>query len=151
MAGAGIGGLTAAVALHRRGWHVTVCERAPEPPPPAPASASHSTPCAPSTPPAAPYPPRWCLRRSDGTWLVPDVTADMTARYGMPSIAVPRPAFTAALPGPVRYRHPGDPPCPPSRRTAVGSRRGPDVAARTGRCGRAGRVGPRLALPPVLH
>lgn len=27
--GAGIGGLTAAVALHRRGWEVTVCERAP--------------------------------------------------------------------------------------------------------------------------
>ncbi|MEV3988193.1 FAD-dependent monooxygenase [Streptomyces sp. NPDC049837] len=27
--GSGIGGLTAAVALHRRGWHVTVLERAP--------------------------------------------------------------------------------------------------------------------------
>ncbi len=27
--GAGIGGMTAAVALHRRGWTVTVCERAP--------------------------------------------------------------------------------------------------------------------------
>ncbi|RSS98175.1 FAD-dependent oxidoreductase, partial [Streptomyces sp. WAC05950] len=32
VAGAGIGGLTAAIALHRRGWRVTVCERAPEPP-----------------------------------------------------------------------------------------------------------------------
>ncbi|MDX3541077.1 FAD-dependent oxidoreductase, partial [Streptomyces sp. MB09-01] len=32
VAGAGIGGLTAALALHRRGWRVTVCERAPEPP-----------------------------------------------------------------------------------------------------------------------
>ncbi|BCJ56751.1 FAD-dependent monooxygenase [Micromonospora endophytica] len=31
VAGAGIGGLAAAVALHRRGWRVTVLERAPEP------------------------------------------------------------------------------------------------------------------------
>jgi len=29
VAGAGIGGLTAAVALRRRGWDVTVLERAP--------------------------------------------------------------------------------------------------------------------------
>ena len=29
IAGAGIGGLTAAVALRRRGWDVTVAERAP--------------------------------------------------------------------------------------------------------------------------
>ncbi|MDX6764909.1 FAD-dependent oxidoreductase, partial [Streptomyces sp. F8] len=31
VAGAGIGGLTAALALHRKGWRVTVCERAPGP------------------------------------------------------------------------------------------------------------------------
>ncbi|MFB7268673.1 FAD-dependent monooxygenase, partial [Streptomyces nojiriensis] len=31
VAGAGIGGLTAAVALHRHGWRVTVCERAAGP------------------------------------------------------------------------------------------------------------------------
>ena len=31
VAGAGIGGLAAALALHRRGWRVTVLERAPEP------------------------------------------------------------------------------------------------------------------------
>lgn len=30
IAGAGLGGLTAAVALHQQGWAVTVCERAPE-------------------------------------------------------------------------------------------------------------------------
>lgn len=30
IAGAGLGGLTAAVALHQQGWSVTVCERAPE-------------------------------------------------------------------------------------------------------------------------
>ncbi|NEE50525.1 NAD(P)-binding protein, partial [Streptomyces sp. SID8455] len=29
VAGGGIGGLAAAVALNRRGWRVTVCERAP--------------------------------------------------------------------------------------------------------------------------
>ncbi|MEU3726511.1 FAD-dependent oxidoreductase, partial [Streptomyces sp. NPDC031705] len=31
IAGAGIGGLTAALALHRQGWRVTVCERAAGP------------------------------------------------------------------------------------------------------------------------
>jgi len=30
IAGAGIGGLTAAAALVRRGWRVTVCEQAPQ-------------------------------------------------------------------------------------------------------------------------
>ena len=30
IAGAGLGGLTAAVALHQQGWSVTVCERASE-------------------------------------------------------------------------------------------------------------------------
>ncbi|NGM16323.1 FAD-dependent oxidoreductase, partial [Verrucosispora sioxanthis] len=31
VAGAGIGGLAAALALHRRGWRVTVLEQAPQP------------------------------------------------------------------------------------------------------------------------
>lgn len=37
------------------------------------------------------------VRRSDGRWLTRTATADMAARYGTPPIAVPRPAFTAAL------------------------------------------------------
>jgi 2-polyprenyl-6-methoxyphenol hydroxylase-like FAD-dependent oxidoreductase len=37
------------------------------------------------------------LRRSDGQWLTRSGTADMAARYGIPPIAVPRPAFTTAL------------------------------------------------------
>lgn len=114
--GAGIGGLTAAVALHRRGWRVTVCERAPEPP-----ATGAGIGLAPNALRAldalgvdAAYavgsavPATMGLRRSGGRWLVREATADMTARYGMPPIAVARPAFTAALaaalpPGAVRY------------------------------------------------
>ncbi|MFD9357166.1 FAD-dependent monooxygenase [Streptomyces sp. NPDC060031] len=105
VAGAGIGGLTAALALHRRGWHVTVCERAPEPPATgagiglAPnalraldaigVDAAHAA--------GSAIPATMGVRRSGGQWLTRTGTADMAARYGMPPIAVPRPAFTAAL------------------------------------------------------
>lgn len=105
VAGAGIGGLTAALALHRRGWRVTVCERAPRLPVTgagiglAPnalraldaigVDAAHA---AGSAVPAA-----MGVRRSDGRWLTRVATADMAAHYGMAPIAVPRPAFTAAL------------------------------------------------------
>lgn len=116
VAGAGIGGLTAALALHRRGWQVTVCERAPEPPTTgagiglAPnalraldaigSDAAHAV--------GSAVPATMGVRRSDGQWLTRVDTADMAARYGMPPIAVPRPAFTAALaaalsPEAVRY------------------------------------------------
>ncbi|MER5935491.1 FAD-dependent monooxygenase [Streptomyces sp. NPDC002054] len=116
VAGAGIGGLTAAIALHRRGWRVTVCERAPEPPATgagiglAPnalralqaigVDAAHAA--------GSAVPATMGLRRSDGRWLTRTDTADMAARYGMAPIAVPRPAFTAALaaalpPGTLRY------------------------------------------------
>ncbi|MGI5400486.1 FAD-dependent oxidoreductase [Streptomyces sp. CA-135486] len=103
--GAGIGGLTAAIALHRRGWHVTVCERAPEPPTTgagiglAPNAlraldtvdidAAHAA--------GSAVPTTMGLRRSDGQWLTRTDTADMAARYGMPPIAVPRPALAAVL------------------------------------------------------
>ncbi|MGW5640356.1 FAD-dependent oxidoreductase, partial [Streptomyces sp. NPDC003832] len=114
--GAGIGGLTAAVALHRRGWRVTVCERAPEPP-----ATGAGIGLAPNTLRAldaigldAAYaagkavPATMGLRRSDGTWLVRETTAGMAERYGIPPIAVARPAFTAAIaaalpPGALRH------------------------------------------------
>ncbi|MFJ3925194.1 FAD-dependent monooxygenase [Streptomyces sp. NPDC090022] len=116
VAGAGIGGLTAAVALHRRGWHVTVCERAPEPP-----VTGAGIGLAPNALRAldvigvdaaravgSAVPAAMGLRRTDGRWLVRTPTADMAARYGIAPIAVPRPAFTAALaaalpPGTLRY------------------------------------------------
>ncbi|MEV8588949.1 FAD-dependent monooxygenase [Streptomyces sp. NPDC051180] len=103
--GAGIGGLTAAVALHRRGWHVTVCEAAPAAPVTgagiglAPnalralrAVGVDVTPATGGAVPAA-----MGVRRPDGRWLTRTATADMAARYGMPPIAVPRPALTVAL------------------------------------------------------
>ncbi|MGP3683568.1 FAD-dependent monooxygenase [Streptomyces sp. IBSNAI002] len=105
VAGAGIGGLTAAIALHRRGWHVTVCERAPELPatgagiglaPNALRALDHIGADAAYAAGSA-VPTTMGLRRSDGRWLTRAGTADMAARYGLPPIAVPRPAFTAAL------------------------------------------------------
>ncbi|MER6678318.1 FAD-dependent oxidoreductase [Streptomyces sp. NPDC000983] len=114
--GAGIGGLTAAVALHRRGWRVTVCERAPQPP-----ATGAGIGLAPNALRAldaigldAAYaagkavPATMGLRRSDGTWLVRETTAGMAERYGIPPIAVARPAFTAAIaaalpPGALRH------------------------------------------------
>ncbi|NXY98904.1 FAD-dependent monooxygenase [Streptomyces sp. BR123] len=115
--GAGIGGLTAANALHRRGWHVTVCERAPELP-----ATGAGIGLAPNALRAldaigvadavravgSAIPATMGVRRSDGRWLTRVATADMAARYGTAPIAVPRPAFTAALaaalpPGTVRF------------------------------------------------
>ncbi|MDK9500251.1 FAD-dependent monooxygenase [Streptomyces katrae] len=105
VAGAGIGGLAAALALHRRGWRVTVCERAPEPPVTgagiglAPnalraleaigVDAAHAA--------GGAVPGAMGVRRPDGRWLTRAATADMAARYGIPPIAVPRPVLTAAL------------------------------------------------------
>ncbi|MDJ0380372.1 FAD-dependent oxidoreductase [Streptomyces sp. G-G2] len=103
--GAGIGGLTAALALHRRGWDVTVLERAPEPP-----AAGAGIGLAPNALRAldaigvdaaralgGAVPTTMGVRRPDGLWLTRTRTADMVARYGVPPTAVPRPAFTAAL------------------------------------------------------
>ncbi|MFF3676114.1 FAD-dependent oxidoreductase [Streptomyces sp. NPDC002120] len=140
--GAGIGGLTAAIALHRRGWHVTVCERAPQPPTTgagiglAPNAlraldalgidAAHAAGTA--------VPETMGLRRFKGRWLTRTRTADMAARYGTPPIAVPRPAFTAALaaalpPQALRYGTPvtavDDAMGRPTIRTAAG----PDLTA----------------------
>ncbi|MET9963055.1 FAD-dependent monooxygenase [Streptomyces sp. NPDC006326] len=105
VAGAGIGGLTAALALHRRGWHVTVCERAPELPTtgagiglaPNALRALDAIGTDAARAAGSAIPATMGVRRSDGRWLTRTGTADMAARYGAPPIAVPRPAFTAAL------------------------------------------------------
>ncbi|GAA1245229.1 FAD-dependent monooxygenase [Kitasatospora nipponensis] len=103
--GAGIGGLAAAVALHRRGWRVTVCERAPEPTvvgagivlaPNAlrafDAIGFDVVRAAGSAAPAA-----LGLRRPDGRWLHRADTGAMTARYGSPPLAVHRATLAGAL------------------------------------------------------
>ncbi|WKD36652.1 FAD-dependent oxidoreductase [Streptomyces xanthophaeus] len=103
--GAGIGGLTTAVALHRRGWRVTVCERAPEPPvtgagiglAPNALRALAAVGVDVSRAIGGAVPQTMGVRRPDGRWLTRAGTADMAARYGMAPLAVPRPALTAAL------------------------------------------------------
>ncbi|MFE5674651.1 FAD-dependent oxidoreductase [Streptomyces erythrochromogenes] len=116
VAGAGIGGLTAALALHRRGWRVTVCERAP-----GPAAAGAGIVLAPNALRAfdaigfdigsaagRALPAAMGLRRPDGRWLSRADTAALAARYGGPPLALHRTALadalTAALPeGTVRH------------------------------------------------
>ncbi|WP_405532597.1 FAD-dependent oxidoreductase [Streptomyces avidinii] len=114
--GAGIGGLTAAVALHRRGWHVTVCERAPEPPvtgagiglAPNALRALGAIGIDVTRAVGGAVPATMGVRRPDGQWLTRVGTADMATRYGVAPLAVPRPALTATLaaalpPGALRY------------------------------------------------
>ncbi|MFG2990414.1 FAD-dependent monooxygenase [Streptomyces sp. NPDC048257] len=116
VAGAGIGGLTVAVALHRRGWRVTVCERAA-----GPAAVGAGIVLAPNAlrafdtigfdvPRAAgrTLPAAMGLRRPDGRWLSRADTAAPAARYGGPPLALHRSALAgalaAALPaGTIRY------------------------------------------------
>ncbi|MFJ7260530.1 FAD-dependent oxidoreductase [Streptomyces globosus] len=103
--GAGIGGLTAAIALHRRGWDVTVCERAPEPPAtgagiglaPNALRALDAIGVDAARAAGSAIPDTMGVRRADGRRLTGAGTAEMAARYGTAPIAVPRPAFTAAL------------------------------------------------------
>ncbi|WP_327418068.1 FAD-dependent monooxygenase [Streptomyces sp. NBC_01233] len=127
VAGAGIGGLTAAVALHRRGWRVTVCERAP-----GPTAVGAGIVLAPNALRAfdaigfditravgRAAPAAMGLRRADGRWLSRADTAALAARYGGPPLAVHRSALACALAGAlpegsVRYG------------VAVGSVDGPD-------------------------
>ncbi|MFJ7591188.1 FAD-dependent oxidoreductase [Streptomyces sp. NPDC097617] len=105
--GAGIGGLTTAVALHGRGWDVTVCERAPEPPvtgagiglAPNALRALDAVGVDVSRAVGGAVPAMMGVRRPDGRWLTRAGTAQMTARYGRAPLAVPRPALTATLAG----------------------------------------------------
>ncbi|MEW2415387.1 FAD-dependent monooxygenase [Streptomyces sp. NPDC046866] len=105
VAGAGIGGLTAAVALHRRGWRVTVCERTA-----GPSAAGAGIVLAPNALRAfdaigfdpgrvagRAVPAAMGLRRPGGRWLSRADTAALTARYGRPPLAVHRAALAAGL------------------------------------------------------
>ncbi|MEU9143307.1 FAD-dependent oxidoreductase [Streptomyces sp. NPDC048349] len=110
VAGAGIGGLSAALALHRRGWRVTVCERDP-----GPSAAGAGLVLAPNAlrafdaigfDPARAAgraaPAAMGLRRPAGGWLGRADAAALAARYGRLPLAVHRAdlaaALTAALP-----------------------------------------------------
>lgn len=105
VAGAGIGGLAAAVALHRRGWDVTVCERAT-----GPSAAGSGIVLAPNALRAfdsigfdvaratgRATPAAMDLRRPGGRLLSRADGAALTARYGRPPLAVHRTALAAAL------------------------------------------------------
>ncbi|MCB5182604.1 FAD-dependent monooxygenase [Streptomyces antimicrobicus] len=113
--GAGIGGLTAAVALHRRGWEVGVHERSADP---APGAGIVLAPNALRAFDAIGFdveratgsavPAAVGLRRPDGRWLQRARTEALTRRYGRPPLAVHRAALTAGLaaalpPGTIRY------------------------------------------------
>jgi 2-polyprenyl-6-methoxyphenol hydroxylase-like FAD-dependent oxidoreductase len=110
VAGAGIGGLAAAVALHRRGWRVTVCERAP-----ALTGVGAGIVLAPNALRALesigldlrvgagdPLPGSIGLRTPDGRWLSRSDDGAVSARYGLTARAVHRgfliDALAAALP-----------------------------------------------------
>ncbi|MET9603621.1 FAD-dependent monooxygenase [Streptomyces sp. NPDC006512] len=105
IAGGGIGGLTAALALHRRGWRVTVCERAD-----GPAALGAGIVLAPNALRAfdaigfdatraagGAVPAGMGLRRPTGAWLSRADTAGLVARYGRPPLAVHRSDLAAAL------------------------------------------------------
>ncbi|MFE9559854.1 FAD-dependent monooxygenase [Streptomyces sp. NPDC006487] len=105
VAGAGIGGLAAAVALHRRGWDVTVCERAAGPsavgagivlaPNALRAFDAMGFDAARATGPTSPA--AMDLRRPGGRLLSRADGVALAARYGRPPLAVHRTALAAAL------------------------------------------------------
>ncbi|MEU8436140.1 FAD-dependent monooxygenase [Streptomyces sp. NPDC029216] len=105
VAGAGIGGLTAALALTRQGWKVTVCERAD-----GPTAVGAGIVLAPNALRAfdaigfdpAPGAGRAAavamgLRRPGGAWLNRADPAALAARYGRAPLALHRAELTAAL------------------------------------------------------
>ncbi|MFH8801189.1 FAD-dependent monooxygenase [Streptomyces sp. NPDC017936] len=116
VAGGGVGGLAAAVALSRRGWRVTVCERAS-----ALTGAGAGIVLAPNALRALESiglgPETWAgdalpgpvgLRTPDGVWLSRSDSGALSARYGLSARAVHRgfliDALAAALPpGVVRF------------------------------------------------
>jgi 2-polyprenyl-6-methoxyphenol hydroxylase-like FAD-dependent oxidoreductase len=103
--GAGIGGLTAAVALHRRGWQVTVLERAASLEPvgagialaPNALKALDSIGLGSDVRGMAAIQGSGGVRRPDGTWLVHTELAAIEARFGWPIIITARPELIELL------------------------------------------------------
>lgn len=110
VAGGGIGGLTAAVGLSRRGWRVTVCERAPALTgigagivlAPNALRALDSIGLGPDLWAGDALPGQVGLRTPDGAWLSRSDSGAVSARYGLSAIAVHRgfliETLAAALP-----------------------------------------------------
>ncbi|MFE2292976.1 FAD-dependent monooxygenase [Streptomyces sp. NPDC059452] len=110
VAGGGIGGLTAAVALSRRGWRVTVCERAPALTgigagivlAPNALRALDSIGLGPEVWVGGALPAQVGVRTPDGAWLSRTGAGGTSSRYGLPTLAVHRgfliDALAAALP-----------------------------------------------------
>ncbi|MFC9288320.1 FAD-dependent monooxygenase [Streptomyces sp. NPDC057052] len=110
VAGGGIGGLTAAVGLSRRGWRVTVCERAPVLTgigagivlAPNALRALSAIGLGPGLWAGDALPGQVGLRTPDGTWLSRSDGGAVPARHGLPARAVHRgfliDTLAAALP-----------------------------------------------------
>ncbi|MEV7614258.1 FAD-dependent monooxygenase [Streptomyces sp. NPDC089799] len=155
IAGAGIGGLTAAVALHRAGWRVTVCERAA-----GPSAAGAGIVLAPNalrafeaigfgtgTWAGDAVAPAMGTRNTDGRPLMRADTDALAARYGRPPLAVHRAALSAALADAL----PADALCYGTRVTGVDHA---DPAGRVGGAGRADeapRTGATAGRRPVVR
>ena len=144
--GAGIGGLTAAVALRRHGWRVTVLERAASLEPvgagialaPNALKALDSIGLGPGVRAMAAIQGSGGVRRPDGTWLVRTDLAAIESRFGWPLIIAARPELiellAAQLPAdavrtacPVLGVTPGDPGDP--QRPATVRTEGGDLVA----------------------
>jgi 2-polyprenyl-6-methoxyphenol hydroxylase-like FAD-dependent oxidoreductase len=103
--GAGIGGLTAAVALHRRGWRVTVLERATSLEPvgagialaPNALKALDSVGLGSDVRAMAAIQGSGGVRRPDGTWLVRTELTAIEDRFGWPIIIAARPELIELL------------------------------------------------------
>ncbi|MGW7428809.1 FAD-dependent oxidoreductase [Streptomyces sp. NPDC054861] len=103
--GAGIGGLTTALALHSKGWDVLVLERAPAQPAtgagivlaPNALRALRAIGFDPAAAAGSAVPAAMGMRKPNGSWLRRADTDALTARYGSPPLAVHRAALVAGL------------------------------------------------------
>jgi 2-polyprenyl-6-methoxyphenol hydroxylase-like FAD-dependent oxidoreductase len=104
--GAGLGGLTAAAALHARGWEVTVVERAPSLEPvgagisvwPNALRALDVVGAGDAVRAQAALGSTGGIRRPDGGWLArTDLTTAIRDRFGDPLVVLPRAELVAAL------------------------------------------------------
>lgn len=144
--GAGIGGLSAALALHCRGWRVTVLERAARLEPagagialaPNAVKALDTLGLAGWFDRAAVIQGSGGVRRPDGAWLVRADLGRVEQRFGRPLLVVPRPELVEALASllpdgavrlgsPVAGVEPGDSGTPAAVRTETGEQSAADV------------------------